>query len=245
MDFVLDNLDAVDESLRGVYEQGEDKKYRLNVDKYAEHKATGLRTKNQELLNKLNDAKGAKERAAKFEGWTDEDVDAFQEWKAQQSGDPADPKEPKTKDGDKVTKTYHDRKLAAEQQARTKAEQEKADLEKQVKGFKVWTPVKDACVKAGIIADRAETVFKTLMIDNRCDLDESGDFVFRDAQGKDTILTLAESIQQIKKEFPWAFAADHKGGSGSNNNHRADPKPDTSQLSPTEKLKAARRERAV
>jgi hypothetical protein len=59
IEYLVDSLDSVEESLRPAYEQGEGGKYRLNIEKYGELRTAPLHAKNKQLLDekkKLNAA---------------------------------------------------------------------------------------------------------------------------------------------------------------------------------------------
>jgi hypothetical protein len=242
LEFVVDSLDKVEESLRGIYVE-QDGKHHLDVDKYAEFKAQGLKAKNKELLDKYTKAKAFEEKAKKFEGIEDDDLEEFNEWKSKR--DDPNNKDDKNK-ADTIAKEEHERALKKE---RDKAAKEKEELVKnnqslmeENRQFKIWNPVSEAAGKTGVMADRLTAFLKVLRSDSRFDLDEKGKVIFKDADGDETDLTIEKAFEALKKEFAWAFKASGVGGSGAdNNNNGSGNGADLSKLSATERLKAARR----
>src|SRR5689334_2255563 len=90
VEFVVDSIDSVDESIRGAYVENEGK-FNFDPDKYAEIKAQGLKSKNKELLGKLTKAKDGLKRFEKFTDFEDDDLTEFQTWR-ENKDKPADDK---------------------------------------------------------------------------------------------------------------------------------------------------------
>src|ERR1041385_3689602 len=80
VEYVVDSLDTVDESLRPAYVENEGK-FNLDPDRYAEVKAQGLKSKNKELLGKLSKANDGLKRFEKFADFEDDDLTEFQTWR--------------------------------------------------------------------------------------------------------------------------------------------------------------------
>jgi len=84
IEYVVESLDQVDESIRPAYTEA-DGKFQLDADKYAELKAAGLKKKNGELLGKEKQLKEALTRLERFKDVPDDDWDSYQEWKQAQA----------------------------------------------------------------------------------------------------------------------------------------------------------------
>src|ERR1041384_1836376 len=78
VEYQVDSLDTVDESIRGAYVENEGK-FNLDPDKYAEVKiqSSGLKKKNSDLIAK---EKALRESLKKFEPFNDFDEDQLTEF---------------------------------------------------------------------------------------------------------------------------------------------------------------------
>lgn len=222
IEFIVDSLDKVEESIRGAYEEV-DGKFHFNADKYADIKAQGLKTKNKELLTKITSQKDAVTRAEKFKDVDDDEFEEFATWKQNRDNpQPDKDKKPETS----VTKEYHERTLKKERDASAKTIKELTDtnaaLTKKDREHSIWNPVKEAMLKAGILPERHAALEKILRHDGRFDLDENGKVIFKDSDGDATDLSIDKAFEsKLVDEFAWAFKARSGGGSGGQNNTTA------------------------
>src|ERR1051325_3532636 len=208
----VDSLDQVDESMRGVYVE-DNGKFRLDVDKYADFKSQGLKTKNTELLSKLNTQKPLVAKAERFKDVEEDEWDAYLQFKEKQSsGDKSDPNQQAVRDAVAAAvkrETEKFGKTEGELKAQITA------LTETVRDFSIWTPVQKAAAEGKVLPDRLAALVTILKADKRFDLDDAGKLVFNDAEGYPTGLTLEKAFSgPLKDEFAWAFAANGSGGSG-------------------------------
>ena len=221
IEFLLDSLDTVEESLRDVYVEA-DGKFKLDIDKYVEKSKKPLLTKNSELLGKLKTAKGFQEIAEKFKDISEDDLQEFLEAKANKETNPNG--NVNKDDTATVSKEFHERALGKE---KTKLQKqidglstENQSLRGQVREYSIWIPVQAQMTKAGVLPDRADALLKVLRADGRFDLNDAGKQIFKDIDGDETDMSMERAFEVLKTEFPWAFAASENGGSGASNNSR-------------------------
>lgn|SRR5262249_734011 len=95
------------------------------------------------------------------------------------------------------------------------------DLQKEVREYSIWTPVKDLAIKHGVMSDRLEAVMTLLRSQNRFDL-EDGKLVFKDREGYTTTIKPTRAFETyLREEYPWAFEASKAAGSGAQNSNRS------------------------
>lgn len=246
IEYVVDSLDQVGEDIKPAYVET-DGKFHLDADRYAELKAAGLKNKNKELLDKLTKAQGAAKIGERFKDVPDEEWEGFQEWKRAQSegGDPSK----KQGDGGALEKAMaaekkrFERQLAEQQAAVAERDAKLTTLEKQIREYTIWGPVKDLAVEHGVLGDRMEAFITLLRAQGRFDLDEDGaGLVFKNADGSPTLQKPKEAFKlTLMNEFPWAFAASNTGGSGAPNGTSGRGRStDWSKLPAEERLRLAR-----
>lgn len=250
VEFILDSLDQVEESLRPAYEEREGK-FHLNADQYAELKAAGLKRKNAELLDgqkKLKEQFGKLER---FKDVSEDDWDGYRQYvEAKQSGDPgvggngkasaADLEkavEAEKKRFDRQIRDLQAQKEALSQEMSTKVQ----SLEAQLRDYTIWIPVRDLGTKFEVLPDRAEAFYTLLKTQNRFDLDENGKLIFKDQNGYPTTMTPEKAFEvELKRDYQWAFKGSGVSGSGAQQSTNNSLRQELSKLSATERLKAAR-----
>lgn len=213
VEYTVDSLDSVDESIRGAYVE-QDGKFNFDPDKYAEVKAQGLKSKNKELLTKLTQTKDGLKRFEKFAELEDDDLAELLELREQKNNPPAD-KDKQPKDSelqaqfDKALKSK-EAKWGGEKQS---LESQIAELTRENKHFKLTVPLRDAALKAGVLADDLELV----MLDTakRFSLNEDGGIVVLDEDGDPTDITPQKFFDTLYREQrPKFYAASGASGSG-------------------------------
>jgi hypothetical protein len=209
VEFQVDSIDAVDESLRGAYVEA-DGKFTLDPDKYAEVKAQGLKSKNKELLGKLSKANEGQKRFEKFAEFDDSDLEELLELRANKDK----PADKKPGDDERLAQLEKQHKKALEKLVgeKTSTETKAADLERELKHFKLTVPVRDAAAKAGVIAEDLDLVI--LDTQKRFALNDEGKIVVLDEDGDPTDITLAKFFELYKEQRPKFYAASGAGGSG-------------------------------
>src|SRR5262249_54435062 len=153
IEFQVDSLDKVEESIREAYVET-DGKFNLDPDKYAEIKAAGLKKKNSELLGKVKQGEDLLARFSKFKPLTealaeaDEDeVGQFLEsWQKRGEQDDKGKQGKPTEDSIKLKEQLekvHARELKKREDelGATKGELQKTQAE--LRDFKLWTPLRD------------------------------------------------------------------------------------------------------
>lgn len=150
----------------------------------------------------------------RFKGVTDEDWDAYEEFKAK--GPTEDKTPPDTQ------KQIADAVALAEERLRKKHERElnplkerATSLEAENRELSIWTRVRELANKAGVLPKRTEQLIKNLRADGRFDLSDAKELIFREADGSISGLTPEKAFEELlPSEFDWAFADDGAGGSG-------------------------------
>lgn len=214
VEYVVDSLDTVDESIRGAYVENEGK-FNFDADKYAELKAQGLKNKNSQLIQKLKDKDAGLKRFEKFAELEDDDLNELLELREAKNNPP--PPDPTKGKGNDELQANFDRALKKAQDKfnvdKTTLETQIADLTKQNKHFKLTVPLRDTALKAGVIADDLDLVL--LDTSKRFALDEDDEIVVLDEHGDPTDITPQKFFESLYKEMrPKFYAASGAGGSG-------------------------------
>src|ERR1051326_5289792 len=214
VEFVVDSIDSVEESLRPAYVENEGK-FNLDPDKYAEVKAQGLKSKNKELLGKLSKASETAKRFEKFADFEDDDLTEFQTWR--ENKDKTPPPDDKSGKGSEELQAQFDKALGKE---KSKFATEIAtrdsridELTRENKHFKLTVPLRDIAVKAGVIADDLDLVL--LDTAKRFTLNEDDKIVVLDEDGDPTDITPQKFFETLYREQrPKFYAASGAAGSG-------------------------------
>jgi hypothetical protein len=212
-EIVVDSLDTVEESLRPAYVENEGK-FNLDPDKYAEVKAQGLKSKNGELIKKLNQSKEAAKRFDKFQEFADDDLAELLELHEQKKNPPpADPKQQKGEDlqanFDKVYKKAES-KWGEEKVALTT---ERDALKQENRGFKLMYPLRDIASKAGVLPEDLDVAMMETA--KHFDLDADDEIVMLDKDGDPTGVTPERFYGELYKEKrPKFYAPSGASGSG-------------------------------
>jgi hypothetical protein len=210
LEFQVDSLDTVEESLKSVYVE-KDGKFTLDPDKYAEFKATGLKNKNRELLGKLGKASDGLKKFEKFAEFDDSDLDELLELRANKDK----PGDTKPADDERLAQLEKQHKKALEKLTGEKgiSDTRAAELEKQVKHYQLTIPVRDAALKAGVLPEDLEVVM--LDTQKRFGLNDEGKPVVLDEDGDPQDLSLDKFFSSLYKEQrPKFYAPSGAGGSG-------------------------------
>lgn len=218
VDFQVDSLDSVDESLRSAYVET-DGKFTLDADKYAEVRAQGLKNKNKELLGKLTKANDGLKKFEKFAEFDDSDLDELLELRANKESLNDKGKDQTTADAERLAhlEKQHKKALDKVSSEKTAAETRAAELEKELKHFKLTVPIREAAAKAGVLAEDMEVVL--LDTQKRFQLNEEGKIVVLDEDGDQTDITVQKFFESLYKEQrPKFYAASGASGSGAPTN---------------------------
>jgi len=214
VEFQVDSLDTVDESIRGAYVENEGK-FNFDPDKYAEIKAQGLKSKNKELLGKLTNANDGLKKFEKFAELEDDDLTELLELREQKKNPPppADPNKGKgtgdLTEYDKALKKVKDAAAAKESELQTRLD----DATKQIKHFKLTVPLREIALKEGVLPEDLNVVM--LETAGRFTLDEQDKIVVLDEDGDATDITPQKFFGTLYKEQrPKFYAASGASGSG-------------------------------
>ncbi len=214
VEFVVDSIDSVDESIRGAYVENEGK-FNFDPDKYAEIKAQGLKSKNKELLGKLSKVNESAKRFEKFAELEDDDLNELLELREQKlNPPPADTKQPKGSE-DLQAQFEKAQKRLTDRHAAELAERDKtiAAQDEKLKGYELTMPIRDAALKAGVIPEDLELVLKDVR--ERIVLNEDRKIVVLDDEGDPTDVTLDKYFGTAYRELrPKFYAASGAAGSG-------------------------------
>src|SRR5262249_46914478 len=102
----------------------------------------------------------------------------------------------------------------------TKTSEERiADLETELKHFKLTTPLREMALKAGIFPERVDMAL--LELEKRFALNDDGEIVTLDERGNATDIKPQKFLSDLYvHQRPWLYAASSGGGSGAQN-HRS------------------------
>lgn len=251
MDFIIDNLDGVEETFHGAYEQQEGGKYHLNADKYAELKASGLKTNSIKLKQDLDRARQEREALKKkYEGITDEEIEAFKAKKeAEQLG--ADPDD-KTKKPEDLAQKYQQQLTAERQRLQAAKDQEIQAKDKDIAEWKgkyeqerLSNRLKELAANAGVFTAELQTYVEFLIYKGHYKLNENDDVVFIE-DGTESVISADKAMsEKLRERYPRFYESATQGGSGSQGskgNGRKDV--DWKNLSPTERMAYGRKQKA-
>lgn len=103
----------------------------------------------------------------------------------------------------------------------TKTSEERvAELETELRHYKLVTPMREMALKAGILPDRVELAL--LALEKRFVLGEDGEIVTLDERGNATEITPQKFLNEIYvHQAPFLYAASKAAGSGAHPNTRA------------------------
>jgi hypothetical protein len=97
-------------------------------------------------------------------------------------------------------------------------DQQIAELKRDLRESKIWTPVQQLAIKHGVLPDRVDAVMTLMRANNRFDVDDDGNLVFNDKRGEATAIKPVRAFEvYLREEIPWAFEASKTGGSGAKN----------------------------
>ena len=211
IEFQVDSLDTVDESLKSVYVEREGK-FHFDADKYAEHKAQGLKNKNKEILNKLTEAKNGLKRFEKLAELEDDDIAELLELREKKGQQPP-PSDTNNDELKAQLEKLHKKALDKVTGEKTTIETRAAELEKELKHYKLTVPIRDVALKAGVIPEDLDLVL--LDTQKRFSLNDEGKIVVLDEDGDETDITPQKFFESLYKEMrPKFYAASGAGGSG-------------------------------
>jgi hypothetical protein len=214
VEYTVDSLDTVDESIRGAYVET-DGKFNFDPDKYAEVKAQGLKNKNNELLTKLKTKDDGLKRFEKFAELEDDDLNELLELReAKKNPPPADSKQPKGNE-DLQAQFEKAQKRLTERHTQELADRDKtiASQDEKLKGYELTMPIRDAALKAGVIPEDLELVLKDVR--ERIVLNEERKIVVLDDDGDPTDVTLDKYFgTAYREQRPKFYAASGAAGSG-------------------------------
>lgn len=214
-EIIVDSLDSVDESIRTAYVENEGK-FNLDPDKYAEVKAQGLKKKNSDLIGKEKALKESLKKFEKFAEFDDSDLEELLELRANKDN-PAT-KEPSAADAERLAQLekLHKKALDKVSGEKTAIETKAAELEKELKHYKLTVPIRDAALKAGVLPEDMEVVlYEVLGTQKRFALNDEGKIVGLDADGDPSDITPQKFFETLyKAQRPKFFAASGASGSG-------------------------------
>lgn len=219
IEFTVDSLDSVEESLRGAYVEKEGT-YTLDPDKYAEYKASGLKAKNRELLDKLAKSKDLVTRFEKFKDLDPSDLEQFLERKA---GDDSTSGKDTGKADDSALRSLEKQLVKLKAQLTTETQQAQTEREKlatELQHYKLTVPLREIALKAGVLPEDLDLAM--LETARRFRLTEAGKIEVLDEDGDPTTDTPEKFFKDIyRSQRPKFYAASQTGGSGAGPNTKA------------------------
>lgn len=220
IEFTIDSLDSVEESLRSAYVEKEGK-YTLDPDKYAEYKASGLKAKNRELLDKLAKSKDLVTRFEKFKDLDPADLEQLLERKT--GGEDAPPGKESGKGDDATLRAFEKQIAKLKAQMATETQQAQTEREKlatELQHYKLTVPLREIALKAGVLPEDLDLAM--LETARRFRLTEAGKIEVLDEDGDPTTDTPEKFFKDIyRSQRPKFYAASQAGGSGAGPNTKA------------------------
>lgn len=218
VEYQVDSLDSVDESIRGAYVET-DGKFNFDPDKYADLKAQGLKTKNKELLTKIAQGKADKDALKRFEKFADLDDDELSDLltlREQKNNPPADKDKDKGKGAEELQANFDKAlKKATDKHTTDLAERDNTitELNKKLKHYELTVPIRDVAAQAGVLAEDMKLVL--LETASRFKLNDDGKIVVLDDDGEETDITPQKFFDTLyKQQRPKFYAPSGAGGSG-------------------------------
>lgn len=226
LDYIVDSLDSLDESLRAAYDE-QDGKFHFNAEKYAEQKAAGLKTNAANLKKEKDKLKAEYDTfKKKYADISDDDLPAFLEWKERKALTGDETGEGNAKDGKKAAED-----LAAKYQLQLKAEREKWERSKKEeispiqaerdewkakwKNERLSNRLKEYAIKAGVFPEELETFVELIVFRGHFDLSEDEDVIFLQ-DGDPSAIPAEKAINEtLRERYKRFYEAQTQGGSGS------------------------------
>lgn len=212
IDVILDSLDGVDESERQFFAETDDKKFKLDWVKRDEFVKKPVLTKNAELKREKDRLKALE----KFKDFSDDDLTAFQEWKASRDDDDGDSNNGKKDDLDarKLAKQLK-KEIEAEFNAKLAAKDQELEVERsKFQQFLFESKLTEAAEAAGVVRMKQ---FRALNALDKQFGWKDGKLIALDPDGEESTDTAEERFKQLFKHPDWQnlFGAKEKdGGSG-------------------------------
>lgn len=213
IDVILDSLDGVDESEKQFFAETEDKKFKLDWSKRDEFVKKPVLTKNAELKREKDRLKALE----KFKDFSDEDLSAFQEWKASRDDDDGDNGNNGKKDDLDARKLAKQLKkeIEAEFNAKLAAKDQELEVERsRFQQFLFESKLTEAAEAAGVVRMKQ---FRALNALEKQFGWKDGKLIALDPDGEESTDTAEERFKQLFKHPDWQnlFGAKEKdGGSG-------------------------------
>lgn len=247
LNFQLDTLDGLPDEHKALYKESESG-FQLDLAAYGEFAKAPVVKKNRELLGKLNQAKGL-ERLTKFQDVSDDDWDAFQQFREAQAngGNPGDGKSGSVEE---LKAKWQSERTKAEQKLKDEHARALAEKDKEVQqwrqrhqDFALKTQLQTLALKAGVLVERLEDFVAVHRL--RFQVDEDGELVVLDSDGEPSTTKPERFITDtLREQKPWYFQAVEQGGSGSQGSAKVGTRgTNWKELSPTERLNFARRQK--
>jgi hypothetical protein len=226
LDFVLDNLDSVeDEKIKALYKE-DGGRFKLDLDLYAEHVKAPVVAKNKDFQKRLEKAKPF---ADKFKDVSDDDWTAYQEWKTEHQDDDDDEDGDKGKKPDdgkgKPDSSLDPKKIAKQVRAELKQEfdaQLKAKDDEIAKerakfdDYRFDQELTGLALENDVIGARLRK-FKAAAVSEGIFAYREGKLVALDEDGEPSTETPAERMTKLAQADEWKFffgAKEVGGGSG-------------------------------
>lgn len=255
IEYVVESLDKVGDDLKPAYVEA-DGKFNFDPDKYAELKAAGLKKKNGEILGKLKQAESELGRFGKFKSlaelMADADETELEEFQAnwqkrnEKDASKGKPGEDSIKLKEQLERAHARALKAREDEAATlKADLQKAQVE--LTKFKLWTPLRETAIKAGLDPADWEVAQLELSYQQRFGFDEDGKVVVME-DGQPSTVTPEKFFRDVySDQRPKFYKASNAGGGGAQNNTRGNgsgkktmPRAEFEALSQPERMKLAK-----
>lgn len=216
VDFIRDSVDDVEESEKAFFEQTPEKKFKFSWDKYNDAQKAGLVKKNKELLAAAATHKTAMARYEGFKDLTDDDLGEVTAWL--EAGKPKGGSKPEEIEALKAQIGREwEKKLAKMTGEKDGLAKQIEAATKEIRHFKLTVPVRDAALKAGVLAEDIDLVL--MDTSGKFGLTDDGKVAVLDADGDPTDTSLADFFGKLyKQQRPKFYAATGAGGSGAGHN---------------------------
>lgn len=227
IEFQVESLDKVGEDIRGVYVEAEGK-FNFDPDKYAELKAAGLKKKTTELLGKVKEKETELAKYGKFKSLAEALAESDEEeigqvlehWQKRGENGKGGKPDPKTDEALQLKEKLHAKELKKRDDELTTLRTDHQKAQAELKDFKLWTPLRDVAIKAGLDPADWEVARLELNYLGRFGFDEDGKVVVIE-DGAPSTVTPEKFFKDVYSDMrPKFYKANGVSGSGAQNQNK-------------------------
>ncbi len=221
VNLTFDSQDAIPEGLRD-HAVEKDGKYVFEAETAVEvGNLKGTLRKEREARTRFEAAAKKAERFKSVMDADEDEVEQFLEhWTKRGETPPGSPDAAKQAE---ISKKLHEKELKRYQSQLDDLSKKHGEAETALREYRLWTPVRDIALKAGLFPEDWELARLELAQDNRFGFDEDGKIVVME-EGVISTVTPERFFKEVYSEKrPKMFRANDAGGSGASSGTRNNP----------------------